>query len=59
MIVWMNEASIPDASGAAAPYRLQAHVRRMGRRPLLSGWTRGHVLAHIARAAEAHGNLLE
>ncbi|MET9914173.1 maleylpyruvate isomerase N-terminal domain-containing protein [Streptomyces sp. NPDC006476] len=26
---------------------------------LLSGWTRGHVLTHIARAAEAHRNLLE
>lgn len=26
---------------------------------LLPGWTRGHVLTHIARAAEAHRNLLE
>ncbi|MET8553778.1 maleylpyruvate isomerase N-terminal domain-containing protein [Streptomyces sp. NPDC004959] len=26
---------------------------------LLPGWSRGHVLAHIARAAEAHRNLLE
>ncbi|MBD3009524.1 MULTISPECIES: maleylpyruvate isomerase N-terminal domain-containing protein [unclassified Streptomyces] len=25
---------------------------------LLPGWTRGHVLTHIARAAEAHRNLL-
>jgi maleylpyruvate isomerase len=26
---------------------------------LLPGWSRGHVLTHIARAAEAHRNLLE
>ncbi|WP_309471131.1 maleylpyruvate isomerase N-terminal domain-containing protein [Streptomyces rapamycinicus] len=32
---------------------------QVGEPSLLPGWTRGHVLIHIARAAEAHRNLLE
>ena len=51
------------AAVAAAEERLQRTVRRM--RPeqvfepsALPGWTRGHVLAHLARNADALGNLL-
>jgi len=51
------------AAVAAAEERLLRSVRRMrpeqvGEPSALPGWTRGHLLTHIARNADALGNLL-
>jgi maleylpyruvate isomerase len=58
---WLDDllAHIDDATA-----RLTATVARLTdeqvREPsLLPGWSRGHVLTHLARAYEAHRNLLE
>jgi maleylpyruvate isomerase len=61
MEAWLTHllTRIDDATA-----RLMVTVRgltdeQVGEPSLLPGWTRGHVLTHIARAAEAHRNLLE
>jgi maleylpyruvate isomerase len=59
----MNEVNDSLDQLAAATGRLLATVATLGdaqaREPsLLPGWTRGHVLSHIARNADGLGNLL-
>ncbi|MTD52410.1 maleylpyruvate isomerase N-terminal domain-containing protein [Amycolatopsis pithecellobii] len=61
METWLKDlvTQIDDATARLIATVSGLTDKQIGEPSLLPGWARGHVLTHIARAAEAHRNLLE